>query len=156
LRAATQSRRRGSPASDRRRAHWHRLGGQGGEGHQRDARRREGGTGGRPERLDDVRTSAAGGRCRSTTSGILRLPARTRGSGEKCRGPQRASPGEESTAWEREKKGGTAVTFYRVAQQIRRWGAPAGSGVWRGGGERRSRQWHASGEIGSRSGNAVA
>jgi hypothetical protein len=38
-------------------------------------------------------------------SGTLWLPARTRGSGENCRGPRRASPGEESVAREREKKG---------------------------------------------------
>jgi hypothetical protein len=47
-----------------------------------------------------------GGRCRPTASGMLRLPAQTRGSGEKCKGPRRASPKEESTVREREKKGG--------------------------------------------------
>jgi hypothetical protein len=101
------SRRRGSLASEWGRARWHRLGGRGGEGHQRGAHRSEGGTGGRLERLDDARTSAAGGRRRVTVSGMLRLPARTRGSGEKCRGARRASPGEESATREREKKGGT-------------------------------------------------
>jgi hypothetical protein len=62
-RAVAQSRQRGSPVSSRRRAHWRRLGGPGGEGHQCGARRSEGGTRGRPEQLDDARTSVAGGRC---------------------------------------------------------------------------------------------
>jgi hypothetical protein len=55
----------------------------------------------------------ARGRCRLTASTTLWLPFRTRGNGEKCRGSQRASPGEESTAREREKKGGTAVMGQR-------------------------------------------
>jgi hypothetical protein len=50
-----------------------------------------------------------GGQCRPMASGMLRLPARTRGSGDNCRGARRASPGEESAVREREKKGGTTV-----------------------------------------------
>jgi hypothetical protein len=100
-RAAAQSRRRGSPASNRRRACWRQLGGQRGEGHQRGAHRSESGTRGRSERLGDTRTSAAGGRCRPTALGTIQLSAQTRGSREKCRGLRRASPGEESTARER-------------------------------------------------------
>jgi hypothetical protein len=37
--------------------------GGGGEGHQRGARRSEGGIEGQPERLGDTRPSAVGGRC---------------------------------------------------------------------------------------------
>jgi hypothetical protein len=40
---------------------------------------------------------------------MLRLPARTRSSGEKCRGVWYASLGEESAVREREKKGGMVV-----------------------------------------------
>jgi hypothetical protein len=119
------SRRRGSLASEWGRARWHRLGGRGGEGHQRGAHRSEGGTGGRLERLGDARTSAAGGRRRVTVSGMLRLPARTRGSGEKCRGARRASPGEESATREREKKGGTMAMGRRPFTGGARW-----SGSW--------------------------
>jgi hypothetical protein len=61
--AVAQSRQRGTPASGRRRAGWRQLGGQAREGHQRGAHRSEGSTEGRPERLNDVRTSAAGGQC---------------------------------------------------------------------------------------------
>jgi hypothetical protein len=135
-RAAASLRQRGSPTSDRRRTRWHRLGGRGEEGHHRSARRSEGGTGGRLEWLGDVRTSVVGGRCRPMASGMLRLPTRTRGSGENCRGARRASPGEESAVREREKKGGTTVMGWHPFIGWRGGveaggGGPAGSGTTR-------------------------
>jgi hypothetical protein len=73
----------------------------------------------------------AGGRCQPTTSGMLQLLTQTRSSGERCRGPRRASPREESTAREREKKGGpggdVVAPFYRGAWQSGSWGS---SGEW--------------------------
>jgi hypothetical protein len=77
-----------------------------------------------------------GGRCRPTASGMLRLPAQTRGSGEKCRGPRRASPKEESTVREREKKGGghggdRTTPVYRGARWSGSEGGPAVSGTTR-------------------------
>jgi hypothetical protein len=150
------SRRRGSLASEWGRARWHRLGGRGGDGHQHGAHRSEGGTGGRLERLDDARTSAAGGRRRVTVSGMLRLPARTRGSGEKCRGARRASPGEESATREREKKGGARWRWGDVLLQggavERELGGSAESGATRWEEERGSR-WRMERE---RGGSAVA
>jgi hypothetical protein len=113
-RAVAQSRRRGSPASGRRRARWRRLGGRGGEGHQRSARRCEGGTGGQPERLGNTRTLTAGGRCRPTASGTLRLPARTRGSGEKCRGRGMLHPERKARRGREKRKGGTTATGRRT------------------------------------------
>jgi hypothetical protein len=105
LSVVAHSRQRGSPMSGQRRARWRRLGGWGREGQQRSACRSEGDTGGRPERLSNARTSVAGGQCRPMALGMLRLPARTSDSKEKCRGPRHASPGEESAVREREKKG---------------------------------------------------
>jgi hypothetical protein len=160
LRAVMQSRWRGSPAFGRRRAHWHRLGSWGVEGHQCGARRSEGSTGGRSERLSDVRTSAAGGRCRPMASGMLRLPVRTRGIGEKCRRPQRASPKEESTTRVREKKGGGGAEAggsrgeWRHAAGGREGGGGSRWHVERGGWGVRWPQ-RVSGGAGSRSGDAA-
>jgi hypothetical protein len=54
------------------RSHWRRLGGWGGEGSQDGALRRDSSTGGLPEQLVDMTTSAAGGRWRPMASGMLR------------------------------------------------------------------------------------
>jgi hypothetical protein len=88
-----------------------------------------------------VRTSAAGGRCRTTALGMLWLPARTRGSGDKCRGARHASPGEEHAVREREKKGaemGQRPFIGGLAERKLgggvRWGVVPRNGRKRGGG----------------------
>jgi hypothetical protein len=61
---------------------------------------------------------------------MLRLPARTRSSGEKCRGVWYASLGEESAVREREKKGGMVVMGRHPFIGGRGGAGAGGGGEW--------------------------
>jgi hypothetical protein len=84
--------------------------GWGGEGSQHCALRRDSGTGGRPEQLINARTSTWVDDGDRRLQGCFSDLAWTRGSGEECSGPRRASPGEERALRERKEKGSMKAT----------------------------------------------